>query len=106
IRCVTAVDRELGDLLGQKYIEVAFGGDAKAQITSLVDNLEKAMGEDIRALPWMTEETKKAALLKLAAITNNVGYPKKWRDYSKVAVARGDFYGNSQRLAEVQRQRN
>ena len=106
IRCVTAVDRVLGDLLGQKYIEVAFGGDAKAQITSLVDNLEKAMGEDIRALPWMTEETKKAALLKLAAITNNVGYPKKWRDYSKVAVARGDFYGNSQRLAEFQRQRN
>ena len=43
----------------------------------------------------MTEETKKAALAKLAAITNNVGYPRKWRDYSKVTIARDDFYGNT-----------
>ena len=73
-RCVAAVDRALGDLLGQKYIELTFGADAKAQITQLVDALEKAMAEDIRTLPWMTEETKKAALAKLKAITNNVGY--------------------------------
>ncbi|MGP8245146.1 MAG: M13 family metallopeptidase [Bryobacteraceae bacterium] len=106
MRCVQAVDRGLGDLLGQKYIEVAFGGDAKAQIAQLVENLEKALGQDIRTLPWMTEETKIAALAKLAAITNNVGYPKKWRDYSQVVVARDDFYGNSERLAEFQRQRN
>ncbi|HUK19390.1 MAG TPA: M13 family metallopeptidase [Bryobacteraceae bacterium] len=106
MRCVQAVDRGLGDLLGQKYIEIAFGTDAKTQITQLVDNLEKALGEDIRALPWMTEETKKAALTKLAAITNNVGYPKKWRDYSKVSIVRDDFYGNTERLAEFQRQRN
>jgi len=106
MRCVQAVDRGLGDLLGQKYIEAAFGGNAKAQIMQLVENLEKALAEDIRTLPWMTEETKKAALTKLAAITNNVGYPKKWRDYSKVAIARDDFYGNTERLAEFQRERN
>ena len=47
-RCVAAVDRSLGDLLGQKYIEVAFGGDAKAQINQMVDALEKAMGKDIQ----------------------------------------------------------
>jgi predicted metalloendopeptidase len=106
LRCVQAVDRGLGDLLGQKYIEVAFGADAKTQIAQLVANLEKAMGDDIRALPWMTAETKKAALAKLAAITNNVGFPKKWRDYGNVAIARDDFYGNSERLAEFQRARN
>jgi predicted metalloendopeptidase len=106
MRCVQAVDRGLGDLLGEKYIQVAFGGDAKTQITQLVENLEKAMGQDIRTLPWMTEETKKAALAKLAAITNNVGVPKKWRDYSKVAIARDDFFGNIERLAEFQRARN
>lgn len=106
MRCVQAVDRGLGDLLGQKYIEVAFGADAKTQIAQLVDNLEKTLGQDIRTLPWMTEETRKAALAKLAAITNNVGYPKKWRDYGKVAIARDDFYGNTERLEEFQRERN
>lgn len=100
-RCVAAVDRSLGDLLGQKYIEVAFGSDAKTQIAQLVDALEKAMGKDIQTLPWMTDTTKKAALDKLKAITNNVGYPKKWRDYTKVTVARDDFFGNSVRTTEA-----
>jgi predicted metalloendopeptidase len=106
MRCVGMVDRGLGDLLGQKYIEAAFGAGAKAQITQLVANLEKSMGEDIKTLPWMTEETKKAALAKLAAITNNVGYPKKWRDYERVIIARDDFYGNAVRMAEAMRDRN
>jgi predicted metalloendopeptidase len=100
-RCVATVDRQLGDLLGQKYIELTFGADAKAQITQLVNALEKAMAEDIRTLSWMTEETKKAALVKLKAITNNVGSPKKWRDYGKLAIARDDFYGNAVRAAEA-----
>ncbi len=103
-RCVAAVDRSLGDLLGQKYIEVAFGADSKTQITQLVDALEKALGKDIQTLPWMTDTTKKAALEKLKAITNNVGYPKKWRDYSKMTVARDDFLGNSVRTAEALQQ--
>ena len=105
-RCVEAVDRGLGDLLGQKYIEVAFGADAKQQITDLVEHLDKAMAQDIRALDWMTEDTKKAALAKLAEITNNVGYPKKWRDYSQVTIERDDFLGNGMRMAEAMRQRN
>lgn len=100
-RCVQMVDRQLGDLLGQKYIELAFGADAKAQITTLVDHLEKALGEDIKTLDWMTDPTKKAALAKLQAITNNVGYPKKWRDYSRVTIARDDFFGNTARMAEA-----
>lgn len=99
-RCVRVVDRELGDLLGQKYISAVFGADAKAQITQLVTALEKAMGQDIQSLDWMSPETKKAAIAKLNAITNNVGYPRKWRDYSKVAISRDDFAGNSTRVAE------
>jgi predicted metalloendopeptidase len=100
-RCVANVDRQLGDLLGRKYVELAFGPDAKAQITQLVDALEKAMGEDIRTLDWMTEDTKKAALTKLKAITNNVGSPKKWRDYSRLTIARDDFFGNGMRAAQT-----
>jgi len=100
-RCAVAVDGELGDLLGQKYIETAFGADAKAQITQLVEALDKALESDIRTLPWMTEATRKAAIVKLQAITNNVGYPKKWRDYSKVSIVRDDFLGNSVRATEA-----
>jgi putative endopeptidase len=105
-RCVMAVDRGLGDLLGQKYIDTAFGPDAKRQITELVDQLDKALGQDIQTLGWMTEDTRKAALTKLAAITNNVGYPKKWRDYSAVTIARDDYLGNSMQMAEIARQRD
>jgi len=99
-RCVATVDRQLGDLLGQRYIELTFGASAKAQITQLVDALEKAMAADIRTLPWMTEETKKAALAKLKAITNNVGAPKKWREYGKLTIARDDYFGNGVRTAQ------
>ncbi len=105
-RCVRAVDRELGDLLGQKYISAVFGADAKAQITQLVTALEKAMGKDIQSLDWMSAETKKAAIAKLNAITNNVGYPQKWRDYTKVTIARDDFAGNSIRVAEFRTAEN
>jgi predicted metalloendopeptidase len=99
-RCVRVVDRELGDLLGQKYIELTFGPDAKAQITQLVMALEKSLARDIQTLDWMSEATKRAAIAKLNAITNNVGYPKKWRDYSKVRISRDDFLGNAERVAE------
>jgi predicted metalloendopeptidase len=100
LRCVAATDRSLGDLLGQQYIQLAFGADAKAQITTLVEGIERALGDDISNLPWMTEETRAAAVVKLKAITNNVGYPKKWRDYSKVSIAPDDFLGNSLRAGE------
>jgi putative endopeptidase len=102
-RCVAAVDRALGDLLGQKYIEVAFGADAKTQIAELVDALERSMAKDIRALPWMTDPTKKAALEKLKAITNNVGAPKKWRDYSKLSISRDDYLGNDLKTSQFLR---
>ena len=100
-RCVATVDRQLGDLLGEKYVELAFGADAKRQINQMVEALETAMAQDIHTLPWMTEETKKAAVAKLKAITNNIGAPKKWRDYSKVTIARDDFFGNATRATEA-----
>ncbi len=105
VRCVQMVDRGLGDLLGQLYVEKAFGADAKARISELVGGLDKAMAEDIHGLGWMGEETKKAAIAKLSAITNNVGYPQKWRDYGNLAIGRDDFYGNAARIAEFLRQR-
>ncbi|MEO8597925.1 MAG: M13 family metallopeptidase [Candidatus Solibacter sp.] len=105
-RCVANVDQLLGDLLGQKYIELTFGGDAKTQITQMVEALETAMASDIRTLSWMTEDTKKAALVKLKAITNNVGAPVKWRDYGKLDITRDDHFGNSARAAQTLYDRN
>jgi endothelin-converting enzyme/putative endopeptidase len=99
-RCVRVVDRELGDLLGQKYIELTFGPDAKAQIMQLVTALEQSLAADIQSLDWMSADTKRAAIAKLNAITNNVGYPRKWRDYSQVKIARDDFLGNVERVAQ------
>jgi putative endopeptidase len=101
MRCVADTDRVLGDLLGQKYVQVAFGADAKAQMTQMVDALDRALAKDIETLPWMTPATKKAALEKLKAITHNVGTPVKWRDYSKVTIARDDYFGNSLRAAQA-----
>jgi predicted metalloendopeptidase len=103
-RCVMATDRALGDLLGQKYIELAFGADSKAQIAQMVDALERSMGKDIQGLEWMSDATKKAAIEKLKDITNNVGAPKKWRDYSKLTIARDDFFGNGLRASEMMRE--
>ena len=100
-RCLQDVDRKLGDLLGQKYIQSVFGADAKARINELVDAVVAAMEKDIRTLPWMTPATRQAAIAKLHAMTRNIGYPNKWQDEAKTRVGRDDYYGNSVRASEI-----
>ena len=86
-RCVQATDRALGDALGQLYVEKTFGADGKARMATMIEALTAALREDIETLPWMTPETKKKALAKLAAFsTGKVGYPDQWKDYSPVEV--------------------
>jgi len=104
-RCVDLTDRELGEALGQKYVEVAFGADSKARMLKMVDALEKSLDEDIVGLPWMSDETKKQAKIKLQAIRNKIGYPEEWRDYSKLTVERGDLMGNFLRGNEFETRR-
>jgi putative endopeptidase len=105
-RCVEETDGALGEALGQKYIEVAFSGPAKARALALVNEIERAMEQDIKTASWMTDATKKQALAKLAAVTNKIGYPDKWRDYSSVEIRRDDFTGNELRAGEFARRRN
>ena len=71
----------------------------------MVHALEKALGEDIEKLSWMTPATKKEALVKLQAITNKIGYPDKWRDYSSVEIKRDDAIGNGFRADQFEFQR-
>ena len=96
-RCADFTDAELGEALGKKFVEKTFGAEGKARTLKMVDALEKALGQDLEQLPWMTAETKKQALVKLRAIANKIGYPDQWRDYSSVAIRRDDPVGNTER---------
>ncbi len=96
-RCVEYTDGDLGEALGQLYVEKVFGKDQKERTQKMVKAIEDAMNDDLHSLDWMTPETKKAAFAKLEAIVNNIGYPEKWRDYSSVKVTRDDFFGDSVR---------
>ncbi len=93
-RCVEQVDRALGEALGREYVERTFGIKGKERTHQMVMALEKALAKDIDELPWMTPETKKQAHVKLSAITNKIGYPEKWRDYSALKITRDDALGN------------
>jgi putative endopeptidase len=104
-RCVSSTDAELGEALGQRYVEQAFGADGKQRMLKMVDALEKSLDQDIRNLLWMTEETKKQAKLKLDAIRNKIGYPDVWRDYSSLKIVRGDLLGNFLRANEFEARR-
>jgi len=104
-RCVEYTDDNLGEALGQVYVSKVFSPELKASTRDMVRRIEAAMGERIRQLDWMSPETKQQALTKLAAISNKIGYPDKWRDYGSVAVARDDFGGNLQRAGAFEARR-
>jgi endothelin-converting enzyme/putative endopeptidase len=93
-RCVQYVDRDLGEALGQVFVQKTFGPDVKARALEMTRQIENGMEAEIKNLPWMSDETKQQALLKLHAMVNKIGYPERWRDYSSVRIVRDDFLGN------------
>jgi predicted metalloendopeptidase len=93
-RCVSATDRQLGEALGQSYVQKYFPPQAKARALELVNNLTAALREDLQTLSWMSPATKQQALNKLSAFTRKIGYPDKWRDYSAYAVDRVPYVLN------------
>jgi endothelin-converting enzyme/putative endopeptidase len=103
-RCADSTDEYLGEALGQRYVERTFGAEGKQRTLQMVQALEQALEKDISTLPWMTPQTKSAALGKLHAITNKIGYPEKWRDYANVKVVRGDALGNMLRATTAEHQ--
>jgi endothelin-converting enzyme/putative endopeptidase len=96
-RCVTHVDDQLGEALGQEFVKIAFSPGLKARTLSMARQIEQAMDGEIRRLDWMSPPTKARALEKLHAIANKIGYPDRWRDYSALAIRRDDFFGNVRR---------
>ena len=105
-RCVHSADRALGEALGQEFVNVAFSGASKEKALALVGQIETEMRKDIEAAAWMTTATKQQAFNKLRAVTNRIGYPEKWRDYSSVSIVRGDYFGNALRAQEFEIRRN
>jgi endothelin-converting enzyme/putative endopeptidase len=105
-RCVRSTDRALGEALGQEFVKVAFSGASKEKALALVGQIEAEMRKDIEAAAWMTPATKQQAFAKLRAVTNKIGYPEKWRDYSSVRIARDDYFGNALRAQEFEIRRN
>jgi endothelin-converting enzyme len=93
-KAVNASDELLGELLGKLYVAKYFKPEAKARVVLLVQNLIKAYQDSIDKLEWMTPETKKAAQEKLSKFTAKIGYPDRWKDYSKLNIKADDLVGN------------
>jgi putative endopeptidase len=98
-RAIGEVDGRMGELLGQTYVDRYFPAQSKAMMEALVVNLKKAAAKRIQGNSWMGEATKQAALIKLAKMDVMVGYPDKFRDYSKLEMKPDDLYGNVKRSA-------
>ena len=101
-RCVQSTDRELGDALGQKYVQRAFAGPSKAKTQELVMMIEKEMAVDIDSLTWMGDATKKQALEKLKGVTNKIGYPDKWKNYSSVPISDANYVTDVKHTTEFE----
>lgn len=95
-------DQFLGEALGELYCSEAFTPETKARALEMVNNLGLALKERIDSLDWMSPETKVKALAKLGTFINKIGYPDKWRDYSKLTIDRSSYSNNVMRAAQFE----
>ncbi len=93
-RCVQMTDAKLGEAIGRKFVDETFGAQGKERTLEMVNEIEHEMSVDIQSISWMSPQTKTQALVKLKGVTNKIGYPDKWRDYSSLEVRHGDYLGN------------
>ena len=91
-RSVGVVQSVLGEALGEVYVKRHFSPEAKERMLTLVHNLQKALGQRVDALTWMSEETKKRAQEKLSSFIVKIGYPDKWMDYSSLDIDESKTY--------------
>ncbi len=104
-RGVSVVNANLGEVIGKVYVARHFTPEAKSRMSTLVENLRNSYGASINDLEWMSEETKKAAHVKLAAFTPKIGYPDKWEDYSALTIKSDDLIGNLINARQVSNQK-
>ena len=99
-RAIAEINRTLSEVVGKAYVAQHFPAERKQQVLDMAKNFITAFGEGIEQLEWMSPETKKQAQVKLSKINVKIGYPDKWRDYSKLKIVRGDLVGNVIRARE------
>ena len=104
-RCVRAADHDLGEALGQAYVDRAFPPESKARTIQMVHAIEQALGGDIQSLNWMSPATKEQALVKLKGIEDKIGYPQHWRDYSSVKITRDSYLINAEHASSFEFER-
>jgi putative endopeptidase len=105
-RAVESINGNMGELLGQLYVERHFQQESKARMDTMIQNLIKAYEVSIAGLDWMSEETKQQALVKLSKFSPKIGYTDEWRDYSTMEISAGDLAGNIKSAAEFEYNRN
>jgi predicted metalloendopeptidase len=105
-RAVSSLSNNMGELLGQLYVEKHFKPESKARMETMIDNLVKAYRQSISELEWMGDETKQRALIKLSKFKSKIGYPDQWRDYSKLEVVDGDVVANIKNATAFEYRRN
>jgi putative endopeptidase len=94
-QCVSATNGALSDALGQAYVEKTFPPAAKARALAMVQNVKLTLRDDIATLDWMTAQTRERAVAKLDAFGLKIGYPDKWRDYSRLPIGRASYPSNA-----------
>jgi endothelin-converting enzyme/putative endopeptidase len=104
-RCISRVDRELGEALGQVYVARYFSPADKQRTLAMTLEIERALERDIDTLDWMSAATKVRAKEKLHGVMNKIGYPERWLDYSNLSIVRGDALGNQMRAQEFEHAR-
>ena len=104
-RAAHVIDGNIGEALGQLYVEEYFPPEARTRMNELVENLKAVFHDRLERVPWMTDATRAKALAKFARFTQKIGYPDKFRDYSAVAIRRDDLLGNVRRAAAFESHR-
>ena len=104
--CVAETDAPLGEAVGKAFVEETFSPRAKSDALAMASGIQQAMARDINEAAWMSAATKQAALVKLQALANRIGYPDAWHDYSALRIAKDDALGNYHRALTFEQQRD
>lgn len=105
-RAVNAINGNMGELLGQLYVDKHYREEARHRMETMIANLKEAYRQSIMELDWMGDETKQQALDKLSRFNPKIGYPEQWRDYSSMEIVAGDLVANVKSAAEFEYLRN
>jgi len=98
--CVSMVDKQLGEALGQEFVKRNFPPEVREQVLTMSDQIKQVMSERIDQLAWMSTGTREQAQKKLATVRDKIGYPDQWRDYSSIRIDRDSYFANVSRATD------